>query len=42
MMPDVFIADTGGQALYIFPHSPESAQTMVIVKWYIHSHIHSL
>ena len=38
---DVFIADIGGQALDIFPHSPESAQMMVIAKSYIHRHIHS-
>ncbi len=38
---DVFIADIGGQALDIFPHSPESAQMMVIAKSYIHSHVHS-
>ena len=45
---DVFIADIVGQALDIFPHSPESAQMMVIAKSYIHrdvhcrSHIHTL
>ena len=38
---DVFIADIGGQALNIFPHSPESAQMMVIAKSYIHRHIHA-
>ena len=38
---DVFIADIGGQALHIFPHSPETAQMTVIVKSFIHSHVHS-
>ena len=38
---DVFIVDIGGQAIDIFTHSPESAQMTVIVKSYIHSHIHS-
>ena len=28
---DIFIADIGGRALDIFPHSPESAQMTVIV-----------
>ena len=37
---DVFIADIGGQALNIFPHSPESAQMMVIVKSYPFTHSH--
>ena len=40
-LDDMFIADTGGQALNIFRHSPESAQMTVIVKRYIHQHIHS-
>ena len=38
---DVFISGIGDQALNIFPNSPESAQMMVIMKWYIHSHVHS-
>ena len=33
---DVFIADIGGQALDIFPHSPESVQMTVTVKSYNH------
>ena len=37
---DVFIADIGGQAFNIFPHSPESAQMMVIVKSYPFTHSH--
>ena len=36
---DVFIADTGGQALNIFPHSPESVQMM---SFWSHTFIHIL
>ena len=32
---DVFLTDTGGQALNIFPHSPAPAQMTVIVKSYV-------
>ena len=34
---EVFMADTGGQALHIFHHSPASAQMTVIVTSYIPS-----
>ena len=41
VVPDVVIADIGGQALDIFLHGPESAHKNGIVKTNVHSHIHS-
>ena len=39
MPDDVVIADTGGQALDIFPHGPESAHKNGILKTFTHTSI---